>query len=258
MKTILSILVLLSVLSIAAAPADLIPGAAYIPHSVAITYNLYSIVAHVVQISTGQVLGSIGGNIYDFRVDLLQAPVPITVNVPQTSNPSEGTCGAIDGIPLYVAWDQSPGSPNFSCGQTLQTSYGYQWDGVQRSPYLGEMINQFGYVTMPPEPEMSLMPFTGQVYDIHSTVYKSVSDATVLNGDYRTTMYTLAHVSSWRGIPDVWITVLDERNTASGSDDVLYEYVWARGIGVIDLWTGPMGANGIIYGTEYIMVSHNP
>lgn len=197
-------------------------------------WAIYEITGHLVRISTGQVLATIPDAVYDYRMDIL-TQVPHAYSPQYTENSIADGCPAL-GMQSYIQ------TRNLG-GGSLWTAQGFAYDGSKRQPYLGEGRDNLGHFQIPPEPQLPLWPAVGQVMDVHSTIYTSCDNPTVALADYRTTLYVLAHIDDWNGYTDNWITVLTERN----GTQYVYEYVFARDIGLVDAWYGYL-SNGIVTG----------
>ncbi len=200
--------------------------------------TVQEITGHVVRVSTGAVITSIPSDIFDYRIDILS--VAPHANSPQPNTFEYGN--GFYGLSFYKTV--------LTGGNALWTGHGVAWDGQQQMPYLGEARNQFGNFILPPEPQLPLFPRVGQVLDVHSSVYYSEDNPTVALADYRSSLYVLEHAPTWKAWSDVWITVLTER---TGAAMYLYEYCFARGLGVVDAWAGQFD-NGQIVGYEYTLV----
>jgi len=116
--------------------------------------------------------------------------------------------------------------------------------------YVGEAISEFGGFTFPYEPILTYLPIAGEVIDGYSTTYTSCSDATPLFTDWHWQYRTIAHYDNWGPFSDVWRTALKEFRT-----NHVYNYVFQKDVGIVDLWHGAVDAQGNVTGVEYWKVS---
>lgn len=232
-------------------PAPALTGYEYSPMIDGETrqYKIYEVTGAVVSVSSGAVLNTIPDSVYDYRIDLYNW-------TPHANSPQSGlfshdvgceTFGSQKYFATYNTTCAVCGEPSNS--PAIWSGFGYGWDGERVTPYLGEVRNQHGNFILPPEPQLPLFPRVGQILDTHSSVYESCDDPSVAISDYHTSLYVLAHLPSWKRWSDVWITVLTERT----GQIYIYEYVWARGIGVVDAWYGRY-QNGTLTGYEQILI----
>ncbi len=112
--------------------------------------------------------------------------------------------------------------------------------------YLGEAINEFGNFTSPYIAILTNSPVAGERIEGKSKTYLSCKDSTLLRDDYLWSYRTIQHYELWGIFPDVWRTALWEHET-----NHVYNYAFAKDIGMVNIWHGFMDVNGNVVGTEY-------
>lgn len=155
---------------------------------------------------------------------------------------STGSCPYIGNQP--VSWFGDPSI--YAFGNSI--AYGRNsYNNVV--PYIGEVAHEApgdrGLV-IPPEPLITLYPVAGERIETYSTLRANCDDGTISNQSYRTTYVTQGHYATWGAWSDVWVTSLLEY----GSTQHIYNYAFARNVGLINMWHGDV-SSGTIYGYEY-------
>ncbi len=216
------------------------------------SFNVLEFSGALVRVSTGEVFTSVPSGIFDYRIDIYST-TPLSNSPQYTEFNHNAKSQSFGNLPFYTTYNFDNGAPNLVLdSKAFWTSFGVAWDGQQMMPYIGEVRNHLGNFVIPPEPQLPKFPHEGQILDVHSSVYVSESDPTVAVPDYHTSLYVLAHVDLWKGRwEDCWVTVLTEH---TGSTKVVYEYVFAKNIGIVDLWFGTMNNEGQITGYEYTLL----
>lgn len=131
------------------------------------------------------------------------------------------------------------------------------WFAPTSNWYLGEYSNLGQTACNPGEAKMLMNPQGGEQIDIHSTV---TSGGQVVSNNFHWTYQTIGHYAAWAGIPDCWWTCLVEWQ-ANGHPNAVYNYVFARGIGMINFWwirglTQQPNGNWTGTGFEELAISH--
>jgi hypothetical protein len=163
---------------------------------------------------------------------------------------SSTTCPAYFGNgPLYRATYVDSGT----AGGALIDGGGVSPGGIS---YIGEAINEIGWVHVPFIAKLAVNPSAGQTIDATSTVTRGCSDTT-FQQTLRWRNRTIAHASSWGPFQDVWRTGLHEYGSESGGVDRVYNYVFARGKGMVNFWYGQLGPDGTITnGQEFYAIQY--
>jgi hypothetical protein len=95
--------------------------------------------------------------------------------------------------------------------------------------YVGETMNEFGQIMIPPEPLLMYRPNEGEVISGVSDVYQAYDMGVKINtANWR--YKTIAHYDTWGVFSDCWRTALSE------NEYQVYNYVFARGIGMVDFY----------------------
>ncbi|MFN9727404.1 hypothetical protein [Acidovorax sp.] len=118
--------------------------------------------------------------------------------------------------------------------------------------YMGEAVNQHGQVHVPFIPKLAFNPIAGQEIHAVSSVTRSCTDTThMLNLPWR--YKTIGNYRSWGPFQDVWRTGLHEY----GTEQFVYNYVFARNKGMVNYWYGQLMPNGsIVNGKEFYAVRY--
>lgn len=138
--------------------------------------------------------------------------------------------------------------------------------------YFGDVGDPLhGIVVTPGEPELPFAPVGGEHIGIDHQVAVSTSGQTIFYS-FHTEYWTIGHYATWGSFSDCWWTcVIEYRPAGSGGPGTPYQYydasvglyiscvfqfVWARGIGQVDLWYGTPDANGAFAaGHEYYAIA---
>jgi hypothetical protein len=95
--------------------------------------------------------------------------------------------------------------------------------------YVGESMNELGQIMIPPEPLLVYRPVAGEEIVGSSNLYKAYDWGEKIGvGNWR--YKTIAHYDTWGAFNDVWRTALSE------NDYYVYNYVFAKGIGMVDFY----------------------
>jgi len=123
--------------------------------------------------------------------------------------------------------------------------------------YIGEAISNIGRVHIPCIAKLAFNPYPGQTIEKVSTIYKSSLEKTfVLNFHWK--YKTVDHYDQWGAFTDCWRTGLREYHTEVSPSvaDAVYNYVFMKNVGLIDLWYGQFQSDGSIFGYEYYAVDY--
>ncbi len=130
--------------------------------------------------------------------------------------------------------------------------------------YIGEAVNHLGQVMIPFEPKITIPPIAGQV--IPPTLVTTYSAENLCNTppanarkSYSYFTYrTIGWYQKWGSFPDVWRTALHECGAISDctptAGQMVYNYAFMRGVGMVDFWYGVIGQNNSVIGQEYYAV----
>lgn len=108
--------------------------------------------------------------------------------------------------------------------------------------YIGEVVNTFGKVVIPPECLITKNPIVGEVLEGCSTVYENAS---IITNEFGWKYKTIARLD-WGPHKDCFWTGLIEYS----DPNFVYNYVFKNGVGIIDIWFGAMDENGNVTGME--------
>jgi hypothetical protein len=113
--------------------------------------------------------------------------------------------------------------------------------------YFGEVGDPTrGFTVTPGEPKLPLNPWAGENLEIDHQL-SDPENGQLICGVLHTSFWVLGRIS-WGIWPDCWLTVLVER--PGTPDATVYSYVYANGIGLVDLWWGPIDARGNVGSLE--------
>jgi len=154
--------------------------------------------------------------------------------------------------PVGITWSELHHPVGSTTGPTFQRMAGVLGDKY----FLGEGINDIGNFIYPPEPFITQYPIAGETLDAYSVVRKSDSDPTVVIPAYHSKYKTLAHYDVWGNLPwaDCWQTALLEYGPSGPTN--IYNFVFARDIGLVNVKIGFIGANNAITGFELYMATY--
>ena len=121
-------------------------------------------------------------------------------------------------------------------------------------PYVGENGRpDRNFFVVPPEPKIPVIPQGGESLVTRHTVFDGRLGR--FNVFPMWTRYrTVAHYDTWGGFSDVWRTGLEESPTKRINATSVYNYAFAKGIGLVNFWyCAPYSpdTNGISEGYEY-------
>lgn len=170
-------------------------------------------------------------------------------NSPQTITTTNATCPKFFGQGPLFKETYTPGGGNLHEGGGV-TSGGLS--------YIGEAINADQNVTIPFLAKITFNPVAGQTISGPSMIYKSCNDTRLqytqpFHWKYR----TIEHLNNWGKFNDVWLTGLREYgfNLSTTSDDMVYNYVFQRGKGMVNFWYGTLDPTGTkVTGYEYYAI----
>jgi len=150
--------------------------------------------------------------------------------------------------------DNTPAEP-IVWAQTFQRMFG----ALNGKYFVGEGINNGGQFIDPPEAFLTQNPAAGEIIDTSSIVYTSATDSTVAIPAYRWKYKTLAHYDTYGNLPwsDCWQTALLEY-AQGGAPGVIYNFTFARDIGLVHVLIGVIGANNTIAGHELYLSTYTP
>ena len=184
------------------------------------------------------------------ELDILTRGAP---GVQQTMAFSRTRCAKFPDADLYNAYYHLAGTPNAPAQPwaSLQ-NVDYLYSGKL---YIGEGVDQFGAVKIPPEAIITNAPVAGESIDSPSTtVYAGCDSGVVQSSAFHWRYRTIAHYATWGIFPDVWRTSL--REYASDNSGYVYNYAWQRGKGIVDLWYGQLNQQtNAVTGSEYYAVA---
>lgn len=127
---------------------------------------------------------------------------------------------------------------------TLNTDGNGLFDQVQACNgvglYIGEVGNpsQPGFTMSPAEPKVPVNPTGHEHYEIDHWVQNTVNGTPVNVGQMHTSFYAITGPGyAFQGWPDCVWTSLEER-PGDPNADYAYNYVFARGIGLVAFWFG--------------------
>jgi hypothetical protein len=114
--------------------------------------------------------------------------------------------------------------------------------------YLGEYTGYGQTLCVPGEAKLTLNPQSGECIDVHS---RAVTKGAIQPYDIHWIYRTIGH-GSWSSWPDCWWTSLVEYDQ-NGNPVSVYNYVFARGIGMVSFWF-VQGLNGNV-GQGYLFTA---
>jgi hypothetical protein len=119
--------------------------------------------------------------------------------------------------------------------------------------YLGDIgWPDKGITVTPGEPMIPLNPVGGEHYEIDHEVANSQSGKTV-NYIMHTSYWTVGHYATWGAFTDCWRTTLVEYH--GPAIQAIYNYIFARGLGLVDFWWGVPDGSGGIAGHEMYAIA---
>lgn len=139
-------------------------------------------------------------------------------------------------------------STDFPDGNSLQDGGTQSSNGIT---YIGEAINQFGNVHFPFIAKIAFNPVAGQVIEAQSLVRTSCANSTPINGGqlFHWKYRTIEHLPTWGAFTDSWRTGLREYGFPNSGPSQVYNYVFQRGKGQVDLWHGALQPDGRTVGS---------
>jgi hypothetical protein len=158
-------------------------------------------------------------------------------------------CPSITPNQLY----QSPRYAGTIADANLGVPIGALYDAIGTYQAYGYCIGEVGdplhgLTVTPAEPKLPFNISGSEHYEIDCQVADSRSGRTV-NYIMHTSFWTIGHYANWGPYNDCWRTTLVEYNGANIQS--IYNYVFARGIGLIDFWWGGApDVQGNVAGTE--------
>lgn len=110
------------------------------------------------------------------------------------------------------------------------------FSSVDGRQYIGEMGSVgSGFIVVPPEPKIPIVPAGGEaLHTYHRVMYPEGTNTRA--SDLITRYYTIGHPMKWGHHIDCWWTSLEEVEPSTGATRAIYNYVFARGIGLVNFW----------------------
>lgn len=128
----------------------------------------------------------------------------------------------------------------------------YNEAGNQIGWYLGDIgWPDKGITVSPGEPMIPINPVGGEHYEIDHEVANSQSGKTVTY-IMHTSYWTIGHYATWGAFTDCWRTTLVEYN--GPAIQAIYNFVFGKGLGLVDFWWGVPDGSGGIAGHEMYAV----
>jgi len=148
---------------------------------------------------------------------------------------------------VEIMWLQSPAvAPVRYFKEKFIVPGGGQWDGQEigniiattdsGAEYIGEIGNlEGGLVISPPEPKLMLRPCGGEdLQTFHRAL--DARSGKLRSWVFFTKYRTIKHCTTWGGFNDVVWTSLEEAGYPYGNTISVYNYAFARGIGLVNFW----------------------
>lgn len=130
-------------------------------------------------------------------------------------------------------------------------------DGIK---YIGEARNDHGQVMTPFIAKLAQEPYEGQVIQTCSIIRAGCGFCDKIIDNHCWKYQTLEYYLYWGDFVDCWRTGLKETGSSSANwQDVIsvYNYVYAKWIGLVHFWFGTTDANGQIEnGYEFYAISN--
>lgn len=220
-KIILALFITLLVFS--PAQANGITAYSYMPNNQSIEYLVFDIT------------GTWDESTSQLSITTQSAPLKILSILPEPYN-----CPAFSGT--LMQWTKENG-----------TSAGSLKNGVMVSSngkyYLGEAINESNNFIYPYEALLTYNPVAGETIEEVSRIFTSCENNTVIIPAFHWKYKTIAHYESWGDYSDVWRTGLHEYTS-----NHVYNYIFAKNIGMVDFWHGSIDENNNVIGTRFYAV----
>ncbi len=128
---------------------------------------------------------------------------------------------------------------------------GYALYAAQGPDGIGEVVNQADMVQWPPILLLPTTPVTGAVINGSSTVYAPTPEGNRSSFDFPWRHRVLHVGQPWGPWTDTVRCGLWEQPANPGTN--VYQYVFARGIGMVHFWYGPLSGNAVA-GWEFYAV----
>lgn len=130
------------------------------------------------------------------------------------------------------------------------------WKPADGSPgWIGE-VGDSKSESDPPDPELSLNPIAGERITVNVTGVDFAPDGTATRNAMKAVYGTIGFGPWWWAdtYPDTLRTALIER--PDEPTGWVYNYLWAKGIGPVDMWWGMRDATGHVKGWEWQATGH--
>lgn len=158
--------------------------------------------------------------------------------------------------PLYVATYTDP----YGASGSLKDG---GWIDPKGISYIGEAVNEKGVVARPFIAKLAFNPSQGQeIRGSSVTNLNCNSQQLYLNKPFNWVYRTIEYNKVWGRYTDTWRTGLREFNSEFNSNNVkhkdrVYNYVFQRGVGMVNFWYGDLEDNqSILNGVEYYAIEY--
>lgn len=195
----------------------------YLPNELEIEYLVFDIT------------GVWSENTYELSITT-QAQRPYMISV----TPEPYDCPAFSGTKMQ--WQNPVGTQ----ARSLKNGVMVSSNGLY---YLGEGINENDNFIYPYEALLTHAPVAGETIEEVSRVFAGCADNTIIVPEFRWRYKTIAHYDTWGDFSDVWRTGLHEYPNSH-----VYNYVFARDIGMVDFWHGSVDVNHNVVGVRFYAV----
>jgi len=155
-----------------------------------------------------------------------------------TISPEPYNCPAFSGTLMQWTKENGTSAGSLKNGVMVSSSGTY---------YLGEAITENNSFIYPYEAILTYNPIAGETIEEVSRVFASCYDNTVVIPAIYWKYKTIAHYKVWGGFSDVWRTGLREYTS-----NHVYNYVFAKNIGMVDFWHGSIDENNNVIGTRFL------
>jgi len=155
-----------------------------------------------------------------------------------TISPEPYNCPAFSGTLMQWTKENGTSAGSLKNGVMVSSSGTY---------YLGEAITENDSFIFPYEAILTYNPIAGETIEEVSRVFASCYDNTVVMPAIYWKYKTIAHYKVWGGFSDVWRTGLREYTS-----NHVYNYIFAKNIGMVDFWHGSIDENNNVIGTRFL------
>lgn len=224
MKKYITIFILISILlAFFPVQANGISSYSYMPNNLGIEYLVFDITG-VWDEETAQL-----------SISTQSPPIKTILIAPEPYN-----CPAFSGT--LMQWKKPNGIPLGSLKNGVMVSSNGTY-------YLGEGINENNNFIYPYEALLTYAPVAGETIEEVSRVFAGCADNTVIIPAFYWKYRTIGHYDQWGDFSDVWRTGLHEYTSKH-----VYNYVFAKNIGMVDFWHGSVDENNNVVGTRFYAV----